>query len=244
MNKRLLSAATAIALCALAAPAHARSYEDHRGPDRDFYDFRWDRLGGSKQGEDGGASSEREPSHRAARPSSRSQARPNRNATVKVRKVVTQPVAVLPPDAAKPDAPAPAQKLAAATPQNGTMPDLKPLVPFVEPAQPKHAAKDGRTCLKPAARALLERIEAEFGPMQIISTCRPGARIAGSGRISKHATGEAIDFNAGKRKADVVRWLIANHKTGGTMTYAGMGHVHVDVGYHFVALNSGGRRRR
>ena len=38
--------------------------------------------------------------------------------------------------------------------------------------------------------------------MQIISTCRPGARIAGSGRISKHASGEAIDFNAGRRKGE------------------------------------------
>jgi hypothetical protein len=40
----------------------------------------------------------------------------------------------------------------------------------------------------------------------------------------------------------VVQWLIANHKTGGTMTYAGMSHIHVDVGQHFVALNSGGGR--
>ena len=78
--------------------------------------------------------------------------------------------------------------------------------------------------------------------MQLISTCRPGARIAGSGRISKHASGEAIDFNAGRRKGEVVRWLIANHKSGGTMTYAGMSHIHVDVGHHFVALNSGGGR--
>jgi hypothetical protein len=98
-------------------------------------------------------------------------------------------------------------------------------------------------CLTAPARELLERIQAQFGPVQIVSTCRPGARIAGTGRISKHASGEAIDFNAGNRKAEIVRWLIANHKTGGTMTYAGMSHVHVDIGYHFVALNSGGRRR-
>ena len=56
--------------------------------------------------------------------------------------------------------------------------------------------------------------------MQIISTCRPGARIAGSGRISRHASGNAIDFSAGGRKGAVVRWLIANHKSGGTMTYS------------------------
>jgi Peptidase M15 len=99
-----------------------------------------------------------------------------------------------------------------------------------------------RSCLTSAARALLERIEASFGKMQIISTCRPGAVIAGSGRRSKHASGQAIDFNAGARKAAVVRWLIANHKSGGTMTYRGMSHIHVDVGYHFVSLNSGSGR--
>ena len=76
--------------------------------------------------------------------------------------------------------------------------------------------------------------------MQIISTCRPGARIAGTGRISRHASGNAVDFNAGGRKAAIVRWLIANHKSGGTMTYAGMSHIHVDIGYRFVSLDSGG----
>jgi uncharacterized protein YcbK (DUF882 family) len=101
-----------------------------------------------------------------------------------------------------------------------------------------------RGCLTSSARSLLGRIESQFGSVQVISTCRPGARIAGTGKISRHASGNAIDFNAGGRKAAVVRWLIANHKSGGTMTYAGMSHIHVDIGYHFVSLNSGGRRYR
>jgi hypothetical protein len=108
--------------------------------------------------------------------------------------------------------------------------------------QTKGASGTSRSCLTAAARALLDRIEAKFGKMQIISTCRPGARIAGTGRRSKHASGKAIDFNAGSRKGEVVRWLIANHKSGGTMTYRGMSHIHVDVGYHFVSLNAGGGR--
>jgi uncharacterized protein YcbK (DUF882 family) len=103
-----------------------------------------------------------------------------------------------------------------------------------------------RTCLTPAARGLLARIEAQFGSVGIISTCRPGATIAGSGRPSRHASGNAVDFNAPSgKKADMVRWLIANHRSGGVMTYSDMGHIHVDVGHHFVALGSpsGGRRR-
>jgi hypothetical protein len=102
-------------------------------------------------------------------------------------------------------------------------------------------ASASRTCLTPAAQALLARIEAQFGRVQLISTCRPGARIAGTGKVSKHASGQAIDFNAPSgRKAEVVSWLIANHRSGGTMTYARMSHIHVDIGYHFVSLNSGG----
>lgn len=99
-----------------------------------------------------------------------------------------------------------------------------------------------RGCLTQQARGLLSRIESQFGRVQIISTCRPGARIASTGKISKHASGQAIDFNApnGKKQA-LVKWLIANHRSGGTMTYAGMSHIHVDVGYRFVSLNSSAR---
>lgn len=93
------------------------------------------------------------------------------------------------------------------------------------------------SCLTSSAQNLLSRIRSQFGNVQIISTCRPGARIAGSGRPSKHASGQAIDFRVPGRKAEVVRWLTANHRSGGTMTYRDMDHIHVDVGSRFVALN-------
>jgi hypothetical protein len=100
-----------------------------------------------------------------------------------------------------------------------------------------------RTCLTAAARDLLARIEAQFGDVRVVSTCRPGATIAGSGRPSRHASGNAVDFDApAGRKRDVVSWLIANHRAGGVMTYAAMNHIHVDIGRHFVALGSGGGR--
>ncbi len=107
-----------------------------------------------------------------------------------------------------------------------------------------HGGGTSRSCLTSAARSLLDRIEANFGPVQIVSTCRPGATIAGSGKPSKHRYGQAIDFNAGPRKAAIVKWLIANHHSGGTMTYAGMNHIHVDIGYRFVKLHHGSRRSR
>lgn len=104
-------------------------------------------------------------------------------------------------------------------------------------------ASASRGCLTSSARALLNRIEARFGSVQIVSTCRPGARIRGTGKRSKHASGEAIDFNAPRgKKGEIVRWLMANHRSGGTMTYPGMNHIHVDIGYRFVSL--AGRRVR
>lgn len=110
----------------------------------------------------------------------------------------------------------------------------------------KYAKKSGgasRSCLTGAARALLGRIENQFGGVQIISTCRPGARIAGTGKISKHASGNAIDFRVPGKKGAVVSWLRANHHNGGTMTYSDMDHIHVDIGPKFVALGRPSHRR-
>ena len=99
-----------------------------------------------------------------------------------------------------------------------------------------------RACLTAAARALLAQIEARFGAVRVVSTCRAGARIAGTGRLSRHASGNAVDFDAGSRKAAVLAWLLAHHRAGGTMTYPGMDHIHVDIGPYFVSL--AGRRHR
>ena len=94
-----------------------------------------------------------------------------------------------------------------------------------------------RSCLTSDARDLLNRIETKFGRVEIVSTCRAGARIASTGKPSRHASGNAIDFRAPGKKKQVVQWLINNHGDGGTMTYSDMDHIHVDVGSHFVALN-------
>lgn len=101
-----------------------------------------------------------------------------------------------------------------------------------------NAGGGGTGCLTSEARGLLGRIKSRFGNVQIVSTCRRGARIATTGKISKHATGQAVDFRVPGRKAEVVKWLIANHRTGGIMTYRDMDHIHVDVGYRFVSLGA------
>lgn len=97
-----------------------------------------------------------------------------------------------------------------------------------------------RSCLKASARALLNRIESRFGRVQVISTCRKGATIRGTGKPSKHRYGLAVDFKAPGRKAAIVSWLRKNHSGGGTMTYSNHGHIHVDIGYRFVKLGARG----
>ena len=212
MGRRLLTAATGIALSALALPADAGPTADEAGRAKLL------RIAAAPEGE----------LPPLVPPAPQLATRPSRTTTAPEPPLVPP----VPQPAVRP------QRLAA-LPEALPAPLVPPVPqPAVRPPRRDRQTDRLRACLKPAARALLERIEAEFGPMQIISTCRPGARIAGTGRISKHATGEAIDFNAGRRKGEVVRWLIANHKAGGIMTYAGMSHIHVDVGYRFVSLNA------
>jgi len=101
-----------------------------------------------------------------------------------------------------------------------------------------------RNCLTLAAKALLARLEAQFGAVKVVSTCRRGAMIAGTRQPSMHRYGKAFDFVApAGRKAEVVRWLRDN-SPGVTMTYYRMSHIHTDVGpYHKVIYGAGSPRR-
>jgi hypothetical protein len=112
---------------------------------------------------------------------------------------------------------------------------------LTSPLSLRDAPEAPRSCLTATARALLDHIEQKFGTVKVISTCRPGAVIAGTWRPSRHASGNAVDFLAGSRKAAIVEWLVANHRNGGTMTYADMDHIHVDIGPHFVSIANGPR---
>jgi Peptidase M15 len=93
-------------------------------------------------------------------------------------------------------------------------------------------AQAARTsCLPGSVKAKLAQIRAKFGPVRIVSTHRPGARIAGSGKRSYHASCRAVDFHAPRGKyRQVVAWLKRNH-SGGVGTYScGMHHIHIDNG--------------
>lgn len=110
----------------------------------------------------------------------------------------------------------------------------------------KNSASVSRNCLTYDTRAVLDRAEAHFGvTFKLVSTCRPGAIIAGTHHVSEHAHGRAVDLMAprGTSKAAVVKWLYAN-APGVTMIYRGMAHVHFDTGsYHKLACGGCGQRK-
>lgn len=88
-------------------------------------------------------------------------------------------------------------------------------------------ASTSRSCLTSDTRAVLGRLEARVGTVKIVSTCRPGARIAGTNRQSKHAIGRAVDFNT-RNKAAAISFLRSQGVF--VMTYCNMGHVHFNTG--------------
>jgi hypothetical protein len=100
------------------------------------------------------------------------------------------------------------------------------------------------TCLHESGKQLLAHIEAQFGRVDISEGTCVKRTIAGTGIMSQHAYGRAIDFlpSEGHSKQQIVTWLMAHREEGwvsGIMTYSSMDHIHVDTGpYHFVALNA------
>lgn len=114
---------------------------------------------------------------------------------------------------------------------------------FTAPTQAKDlkkykSAHTSRDCLTRDTRVVLEEAEAHFGRFEIVSTCRPGAVIAGSGgKPSEHRFGRAVDFKAppGASKAAIVKWLYSRTR-GLVMTYRSMPHIHFDTGpYHKIS---------
>lgn len=93
-------------------------------------------------------------------------------------------------------------------------------------------------CLPAVLKSALARVRAACGQAQVVSTHRPGARIAGTGRRSYHASCRAVDFNAphGCALKVLAGW------PGGLGVYSGgMRHLHLDNGPR-VRFAHGGRR--
>lgn len=95
------------------------------------------------------------------------------------------------------------------------------------------------SCLPASIRAALDRANAACG-IKVISTYRPGARIAGTGHVSMHASCRAADFTAGA-PACVLRALSGwNGKL--STDYGRARHYHIDDGRYARFAHGGSRR--
>ena len=103
----------------------------------------------------------------------------------------------------------------------------------LSPLTTHSASAQSTGCLPGVLKQRLSQIRQKFGSVSVISTHRRGARIAGSGRRSMHASCRAVDFHPPRgQHGKVVAWLKQNH-SGGVGTYScGMSHIHIDNGPH------------
>jgi hypothetical protein len=105
----------------------------------------------------------------------------------------------------------------------------------VSAARRHGAPSTSRTCLPLELKNALATIESRFGPVKVVSTHRPGARIAGTHHMSLHATCRAVDFHPAPGKYREVLAYLRSEWNGGIGTYSGqMHHLHIDVGYKKV----------
>jgi Peptidase M15 len=122
---------------------------------------------------------------------------------------------------------------------------------FLHPHQPTSRPAVGRrstysaspSCLPSQLNAALADVQARFGPVVVISTHRPGARIR-RGRPSLHASCQAVDFKPAPGSYSRVAAHLRRSWTGGLGTYSS-GHIHIDTGenyrWHTGSLRSKGR---
>jgi hypothetical protein len=108
-----------------------------------------------------------------------------------------------------------------------------------QPAQARPSTST--SCLPAAIRSALAEVQARFGAVTVVSTHRPGARIAGTRHASLHASCRAVDFRPARGTYGAVTSHLRAHWRGGIGTYSS-GHIHIDVGDNYRWHNGGIRR--
>lgn len=115
---------------------------------------------------------------------------------------------------------------------------------FEPPAVPvgkRGSPSTSTNCLPGSLRAKLAEINRRYGTVVVVSTLRPGARIAGTRRPSLHATCQAVDFRPARGTYGAVASHLRRSWSGGVGTYAS-GHIHIDTGPNYRWHQGGGRK--
>jgi uncharacterized protein YcbK (DUF882 family) len=90
-------------------------------------------------------------------------------------------------------------------------------------------------------KGALADVERRFGQVEVVSTHRPGASIAGTRHRSLHATCQAVDFRPARGTYGAVASYLRANWQGGVGTYSS-GHIHIDTGVNYQ-WHSGGAAR-
>lgn len=96
-----------------------------------------------------------------------------------------------------------------------------------------HARLD---CVPFPLRSVLAEVEQKFGPVSVLSTHRPGAVVAGTGRPSLHRDCRAVDFRISGKRRPVIAFLRQDPRVQGLGIYRD-GHIHIDNGPYRVTWN-------
>lgn len=91
-------------------------------------------------------------------------------------------------------------------------------------------------CLPPELRSALADVERKFGPVAVLSTHRPGAVVAGTGRPSQHRDCGAVDFRPSGNRRAIIAFLRNDPRVKGLGIYRS-GHIHMDAGPYRVTWN-------
>lgn len=79
-------------------------------------------------------------------------------------------------------------------------------------------------CVPQSLQSVLSEVEQKFGAVTVLSTSRPGAVVAGTGRPSLHRQCRAVDFRVSGRRKPVIAVLRQDPRVLGLGIYRG-GHM-------------------
>ncbi len=105
----------------------------------------------------------------------------------------------------------------------------------------RQTASTETSCLPGSLKQALADVRGRFGSIQVVSTHRPGAVIAGSHKPSYHRNCQAVDFRPPSGKYGAVAAYLKNTWSGGIGTYAS-GHIHIDTGPSYRWFTGGGQK--
>ncbi|MEP9350954.1 D-Ala-D-Ala carboxypeptidase family metallohydrolase [Xanthobacter sp. KR7-225] len=103
-------------------------------------------------------------------------------------------------------------------------------------AASQEAASTSLACLPGELRSALADVERKFGPVTVLSTHRPGAVVAGTGRPSQHRDCRAVDFRPSRNRGAIIAFLRKDPRVQGLGIYRS-GHIHMDAGPYRVTWN-------